>query len=67
VQTPQTGVRVRIARSGKAKGFFLPFLGDVQEVNGVSDADGRTSYTLPAITKGAVFWYEGGEAKPTKE
>ena len=67
VQTPQTGVRVRIARSGKAKGFFLPFLGDVQEVNGVSEADGRTSYTLPAITKGAVFWYEGGEAKPTKE
>jgi hypothetical protein len=67
VQTPQTGVRVRTARSGKAKGFFLPFLGDVHEVNGVSEADGRTSFTLPAITRGAVFWYEGGEAKPTKE
>jgi hypothetical protein len=67
VQTPQTGVRVRMAKAGKGKAYFLPFLGDVQEVSGVSDADGRTSYTLPTITKGAVFWYEGGEAKPTKE
>jgi hypothetical protein len=67
VQTPQTGVRVRMAKAGKGKAFFLPFLGDVQEVSGVSEADGRTSYTLPTITKGAVFWYEGGEAKPTKE
>ncbi len=67
VQTPQTGVRVRIAKAGKGKAFFLPFLGDVQEVIGVHESDGRTSYTLPTITKGAVFWYEGGEAKPTKE
>jgi len=67
VQTPQTGVRVRIAKAGKGKAFFLPFLGDVQEVSGVHESDGRTSYTLPTITKGAVFWYEGGEAKPTKE
>jgi len=67
VQTPQTGVRVRIAKAGKGKAFFLPFLGDVQEVSGVHESDGRTSYTLPTITKGAVFWYEGREAKPTKE
>jgi hypothetical protein len=66
VQTPQTGVRVRIAKAGKAKAFFLPFLGDAQEVVGVSEADGRTSYTLPTITKGAIFWY-GGDAKQTKE
>jgi hypothetical protein len=39
----------------------------VQEVAGVREPGGRTSYTLPTITKGAVFWYEGGEAKPTKE
>jgi hypothetical protein len=67
VQTPQTGVRVRVAKAGKGKAFFLPFLGDVQEVSGVREPDGSTSYTLPTITKGAVFWYEGGEAKPTKE
>jgi hypothetical protein len=67
VQTPQTGVRVRLAKAGKGKAFFLPFLGDVQEVSGVHESDGRTSYSLPTITKGAVFWYEGGEAKTTKE
>ena len=67
VQTPQTGVRVRMAKAGKGKAFFLPFLGDVQEVTGVRESDGSTSYTLPTITKGAVFWYEGGEAEPTKE
>ena len=66
VQTPQTGVRVRIAKAGKGKAFFLPFLGDVQEVSGVQESDGRISYTLPTITKGAVFWYEAGEGKPTK-
>src|SRR5438309_5974140 len=63
VQTPQTGVRVRMAKAGKGKAFFLPFLGDVQEVSGVHESDGRTSYALPTITKGAVFWYEDGDAK----
>ena len=67
VQTPQTGVRVRMAKAGKGKAFFLPFLGDVQEVSGVHESDGRTSYALPTITKGAVFWYEDGDAKQTKE
>jgi hypothetical protein len=66
-QTPQTGVRVRVAKAGKGKAFFLPFLGDVHEISGVQESDGRTSYTLPTITKGAVFWYEGGETNPTKE
>jgi hypothetical protein len=67
VQTPQTGVRVRMTKAGKGKAFFLPFLGEVQEVSGVPESDGRTSYTLPTITKGAVFWYEQGDAKQTKE
>jgi hypothetical protein len=66
VQTPQTGVRVRIAKAVKGKAFFLPFLGDVKELDGVQESDGRTSYTLPTITKGAVFWYDG-DAKQTKE
>ena len=63
VQTPQTGVRVRVAKAGKGKAFFLPFLGAVQEVSGIHEADGGTSYALPTITKGAVFWYESGDAK----
>ncbi len=57
VQTPQTGVRVTIAGVSKGKGFFLPFLGEVQSLNSVQ-SNGHTIFTLPEISKGAVFWYE---------
>ena len=57
VQTPQSGVEVSVRATAKGKGFFLPFLGEVQEVKGVRHGDAVT-FTLPAITKGAVFWYE---------
>jgi hypothetical protein len=56
VQTPQTGVEVSLtAKDGK--GFVLPFLGEVQAINGVRHGNSMT-FTLPPITKGAVFWYE---------
>jgi hypothetical protein len=57
VQTPETGVQVTITHATKGRGFFLPFLGDVQLLEGTASADGLT-YNLPAIQKGAVFWYE---------
>jgi hypothetical protein len=57
VQTPQTGVEVRVASRVDGKGFFLPFLGEAQTVQGVRHGDTIT-FALPAITKGAVFWYE---------
>jgi hypothetical protein len=57
VQTPQEGVEVRLRSKSEGKGFFLPFLGEVQIVKGVRRGD-ATTFTLPAITKGAVFWYE---------
>jgi hypothetical protein len=57
VQTAQTGVQVRLSGASKGKGFFLPFLGDVQPLQGSSD-NGGVSYKLPPIQKGAVFWYE---------
>jgi hypothetical protein len=57
VQTPQTGVRVTVPGAARGKGFFLPFLGEVQPVTGTA-GDGGTVYTLPAIEKGAVFWVE---------
>ena len=56
VQTPQVGVQVTVA-SKSEKGFFLPFLGQEQSVQGVRQGD-SVNFTLPAITKGAVFWYE---------
>lgn len=57
VQTPQTGVQVSLPSKSEGQGFFLPFLGDVQSIKGVREGD-RVTFTLPAITKGAVFWYE---------
>jgi hypothetical protein len=57
VQAQQTGVQVTITSATKGHGFFLPFLGDVQPLAGTVGAAGMT-YNLPAIEKGAVFWYE---------
>jgi hypothetical protein len=57
VQTPQEGVEVSIRSKSEGKSFFLPFLGEVQAVKGVRRGD-TISFTLPTITRGAVFWYE---------
>lgn len=57
IQTPQTGVQVAISGATKGQGFFLPFLGGVQLLEGHLGAGGVT-YNLPAIEKGATFWYE---------
>jgi hypothetical protein len=57
VQTPQENVQVAIAAKTDGKGFFLPFLGEAQAVKGVRDGE-TVRFTLPAISKGAVFWYE---------
>jgi hypothetical protein len=56
VQTPQTGIEVSITAKG-GKGFVLPFLGEAQAINGMRHGDNMT-FTLPPITKGAVFWVE---------
>ena len=57
IQTPQSGVTVTVNSSSDLKGSFLPFLGEVQPVKGVRSGDSVT-FTLPTITRGAVFWYE---------
>ena len=57
VQTPQKGVQVTVTTAPNGKAFFLPFLGETQEVHGKSEGD-RTTYVLPELTRGAVFWYE---------
>ncbi|MGA8151930.1 MAG: hypothetical protein WB952_13335 [Terriglobales bacterium] len=61
VQTPLTEVRVTVSGEPGRKAFFLPFLGDVQELKGVR-TDSAVSYILPTISKGAVFWLEPGAA-----
>jgi hypothetical protein len=57
VQTPQTGVEVSLTSNSEGRGFFLPFLGEAQPIKGVRSGNAIT-FPLPAITKGAVFWYE---------
>jgi hypothetical protein len=57
VQTPQNGAEVSVRSNSDGKGFFLPFLGQVQELQGKRSGDSLT-FALPTITKGAVFWYE---------
>jgi hypothetical protein len=57
VQTPQTDVRIKLAGEGKGKAFFLPFLGETQEIKG-EPSSGHISYLLPPVTKGGVFWFE---------
>jgi hypothetical protein len=57
VQTPQTGVQITISGATTGRGFFLPFLGDVQSVEGTA-AGGGLTFKLPAIEKGAVFWFQ---------
>jgi hypothetical protein len=62
VQTPQTDVRIKLAATGKGKAYFLPFMGDKQEIKG-ERSSGHVSYLLPPVAKGGVFWYQAS-SKP---
>jgi hypothetical protein len=61
VQTPQN-VKIIVPQQLGGKAYFLPFLGETRPVTGVTLA-GATAYSLPPISKGAVFWIEPG-SKP---
>lgn len=56
VQTPQTDVSISLPTAANSSGFWLPFLGEVQKLEG-TQANGRTTFHLPPVLKGAVFWY----------
>lgn len=58
IQSLETGVQITVSGTQKGHGFFLPFLGDVQTLPGTARDGGGIVYKLPAIEKGAVFWYE---------
>jgi len=55
--TPQSDVEVSVASKSDGQGFFLPFLGSTQALPGTRKGDSMT-FVLPAINRGAVFWYE---------
>jgi hypothetical protein len=56
IQTPQTDVKISLPVVPGNAGYFLPFLGDVQKLQG-TQKDGRETFVLPTINKGGVFWY----------
>jgi hypothetical protein len=57
VQTPQT-VTIRVPNVRGSSAYFLPFLGNIQRLEGLSKQ--RTvTFSLPPISKGAVFWLQG--------
>lgn len=56
VQSPQADVKISLPASSNSSGFFLPFLGDVQKLEGTQE-NGRITFVLPPVSKGAVFWY----------
>lgn len=59
VQTPQKGIRIGVSADSAGKAWFLPFLGEAQEIRGQSH-EGDRVFTLPDVQKGAVVWFEGG-------
>ena len=58
VQTPQRGIRVSVPAADASKAWFLPFLGEAQEMQSQSE-DANLVFTLPDVQKGAVVWFEG--------
>jgi hypothetical protein len=56
IQTPQV-VTIVVPDGHSRSAYFLPFLGDTQKVEGVQKR-GKVTFTLPPISKGAVFWLQ---------
>ena len=56
IPTSQKDVRVLVSTHA-GKGYFLPFLGETQELQG-SSSGGKTVFVLPEFSGGAVFWYD---------
>jgi len=57
VPTPQTSMRISTAAAKGSTLRVLPFLGDLQTVQGQRIAD-RIVFLLPALERGAVAWIE---------
>lgn len=54
IQTSET-VTISMPGTQHASGYFLPFMGSAQQLEG-TPAQGKVTFKLPAISKGAVFW-----------
>jgi hypothetical protein len=57
VQTPEKGIRVSLATAEDQRAWFLPFLGEVLEIEGQRH-DANLVFVLPDVEKGAIVWFE---------
>lgn len=57
VQTPQSGITVRVKSASDGNATFLPFLGASQPLKGAREGS-FIRFELPVITKGAVFSFK---------
>ena len=57
IQTPQAGVEVSVKSSSRGRDSFFRFWGRCRRSKEIG-TETTVTFTLPAITKGAVFWYE---------
>jgi hypothetical protein len=54
-QVPERNVRIVFLARQNSKLHVLPFLGEIQELNG-EWSPGKITFTIPEVTKGMVVW-----------
>jgi hypothetical protein len=54
-QVPERNVRIVFLARQNSKLYVLPFLGEIQELNG-EWGPGKITFTIPEVTKGMVVW-----------
>jgi hypothetical protein len=59
IPSPETNAHIVIA--GSARVYFLPFLGETEELQGKTE-EGKTTFVLPPIKRGAVLWLKLNES-----
>jgi hypothetical protein len=55
VQTPVSGIRIRVPASDGDTLAYLAFLGQTQTLHGTQHA-GQWEFTLPPVERGAIVW-----------
>ena len=54
-QVPERNIRIVFLARQNSKLYALPFLGEIQELNG-EWSPGKITFTIPEVTKGMVIW-----------
>jgi hypothetical protein len=55
IQSPVSGIRIRVPASAGDALAYLPFLGETQTLHGTNHA-GQWEFSLPPVERGAIVW-----------